>query len=49
MSLVIFSPGCWDREEPDEIGIVIMAAIDIDEDSGLKKVVAQVANPSPLV
>lgn len=43
--LIIFTSGCWDREEPDEIGIVIMAAFDIDEDSGLNKVVAQVANP----
>jgi spore germination protein KC len=37
--------GCWDRHEPDVLGIITMAAFDIDRDSGLLRVGVQLANP----
>jgi spore germination protein KC len=40
-----FPAGCWDRREPDLLGLVTVAAFDIDEQSGLFRVYAQVDNP----
>lgn len=40
-----FPAGCWDRREPDMLGMVTVAAFDIDEQSGLFRVYAQVDNP----
>ncbi len=42
---VLTITGCWDRREPDAIGIVIMAAFDWDAETELFRVIAQVANP----
>ncbi|HHU75941.1 MAG TPA: Ger(x)C family spore germination protein [Firmicutes bacterium] len=43
--LVFYPAGCWDRREPNILGIVTVAAFDIDEESGLFKVYAQMDNP----
>jgi len=45
LPLAAFVPGCWDKDEPDEVAMVIMAAFDIDEESGLKRIAVQIANP----
>ncbi|NLX91731.1 MAG: Ger(x)C family spore germination protein [Firmicutes bacterium] len=45
LCLAFFPAGCWDRREPDLLGIVTIAAFDIDEQSGLFRVYAQVNNP----
>ncbi|MEW5921638.1 MAG: Ger(x)C family spore germination protein [Bacillota bacterium] len=42
--LTVLPSGCWDRREPDLLGLITIAAFDLD-DSGLIKVYAQLANP----
>ncbi|MGI6318157.1 MAG: Ger(x)C family spore germination protein [Dethiobacteria bacterium] len=37
--------GCWDKREPDELGIVIGAAIDFNPETGFYKILAELANP----
>lgn len=37
--------GCWDRLEPDVLGIISVAAFDLEPESGLFKVYVQLANP----
>ncbi len=37
--------GCWDKREPDELGIIIGLGFDINPETGLFKVLAEVANP----
>lgn len=43
--MVCLGPGCWDKREPDELGIVIGAGFDINPETGLLKVFAELANP----
>jgi spore germination protein KC len=45
ISLTLSLSGCWDRREPDVLGFITMAAFDIKPDSGLFRVIVQVANP----
>lgn len=45
MASLLYPAGCWDRAEPDLLGIVTVAAFDIDAGSGLFRVYAQLANP----
>ena len=45
ISLTIITAGCWDKDEPEEVALVIMVAFDADEEDGLIKIAAQVANP----
>ena len=45
MCLTVIIPGCWDKDEPDEVVLVMMVAFDVDEEGELIKVAAQVANP----
>lgn len=44
--LMLLPCGCWDRIEPDIIGLVTMIAFDLDEETGLFRVYAQLANPA---
>ncbi len=37
--------GCWNRREPELLGVVLAAAFDYDPESGLYQVFAQLANP----
>jgi spore germination protein KC len=37
--------GCWDRFEPNVLGVVSIAAFDMEPESGLLRVYAQLANP----
>ncbi len=37
--------GCWDRREPDLLGIAMGMGIDVDEETGMFRVIAQIANP----
>jgi spore germination protein KC len=43
--LLIITPGCWNRREPEELALVLMAAFDLDQESGDFKIIAQIANP----
>lgn len=43
ISLVL--SGCWDRREPDLLGIAMGMGIDVDEETGMFRVIAQIANP----
>jgi spore germination protein KC len=43
--MVCLGPGCWNKREPDELGIVIGAGFDINPETGFFKVLAEVANP----
>lgn len=45
MLISLFQAGCWDRLEPDVLGIVTVVAFDLDAETGLFTVYAQVANP----
>ncbi len=47
--MVCLGPGCWDKREPDELGIVIGAGFDINPETGLFKVFAELANPGGAV
>ncbi len=44
--LTLLLCGCWDRIEPDFIGLVTMVAFDLDDERGLLKVYAQLPNPA---
>lgn len=37
--------GCWNRREPELLGVVIAAGFDYDEEKELYRVIAQLANP----
>ncbi len=37
--------GCWNRREPELLGVVLAVAFDYDPESGLYQVFAQLANP----
>lgn len=37
--------GCWDKREPNLVGIITVAAFDLDPESGLFRICAQLANP----
>ena len=39
------SAGCWNRREPELLGVVLAVAFDYDPESGLYQVFAQLANP----
>ncbi len=43
--LLIITPGCWNRREPEELALVLMAAFDLDQESGDFKIIVQIANP----
>ncbi len=43
--LLIITPGCWNRREPEELALVLMAAFDLDQKSGDLKIIVQIANP----
>ena len=44
LNLLIFQAGCWDRREPDFLGVVTAAAFDFEPQTGRLQVIAQVAN-----
>lgn len=43
--LLVVTPGCWNRREPEELALVLMAAFDMDQESGDFQIIAQIANP----
>jgi spore germination protein KC len=43
--LLVITPGCWNRREPEELALVLMAAFDLDQESGDFKIIVQIANP----
>ncbi len=48
LTLCLFSPalsGCWDRQEPEQLALVLGLGFDVDEKSGEYKIIAQIANP----
>ncbi len=45
MLLLVVAPGCWNRRDPEQLGIVLATAFDYDKERGLYQVIAQVANP----
>lgn len=46
MLLLPAAPGCWNRRDPEQLGIVLATAFDYDTDRELYQVLAQVANPT---
>ena len=48
LTLCLLSPaisGCWDRQEPEQLALVLAVGFDLDEKSGNYKIIAQIANP----
>ncbi len=37
--------GCWNRRDPENLALVLATAFDVDEESGVHKVIVQIANP----
>lgn len=45
LCLAVVAGGCWNVREPENLVHVLGVAFDLDEETGLFKVYAQVANP----
>ena len=43
--LLLATPGCWDRSDPELLAIVLAVAFDLDEKNELYQVIAQVVDP----
>lgn len=43
--LTLFLTGCWNRRDPELLGLVIATGFDLDPETGLYRIIAQVANP----
>jgi spore germination protein KC len=43
--LTLVLTGCWNRRDPELLGFVIATGFDLDPETGLYKIIVQVANP----
>lgn len=45
LCLLALLGGCWDRQEPDGVALVLGMGVDVDPETGMYRVIAQIANP----